>query len=332
MAYENYGQIYRDVLVYAPATPLPMAKKLVRDGYRTVIDRYRWSSLRKQSGFNLKAPFTSTDGYLGVTNGLTEVRGDHTLYLEAITYTNSQLSLLQGMQLVVGGKAPYYTVVTAEAAGTLPETLLLYIDRTYTGTTDATTSFSIQPIYLTTATDFDSFISVVDVANNWRIRTDVLQEVLDKWDANRSSTGTSWVLSPAGFNTSTATGGREDGIPMYEIWPRPSAQYQYPYRYYMRSDLVNDGDVPIWPISHRTEILKQFALSEIAKWPGTKDKPNPYFNVQLYSQHKEDFLKELYLLQKQDQEVAMTDLYFNDTWSELPFAPVDAKFAQSHAY
>lgn len=340
MAYETYGQVYRDVLVYAPATPLPLAKKLVRDAYRSVIDRYRWSALRGQAIFRLRAPFFSSDvsgdNSIAAIPGTAIFEGSNAVYTACLTEYGS-LDNMEGLQLICDGKAPFYTIVTAEAAGTLPETLRLTVDMQVgapanSGISYAPATWAIQPVYLTTAEDFDMFISIVDIDNNWRIRSDVLQEVLDKWDANRSSTGTPWVLAATSFNAAVATGGTLAGVPRYEIWPRCNVAKQYPYRYYKRSDLVADGDVPIWPLSHRTEVLKQFALAEIAKWPGTKDKPNPYFNIQLYNQHKSDFLDELYKLQKQDQEVALTDQSYADMWSDMPFAPIDAKFAQNHAY
>lgn len=337
MAYENYGQIYRDVLVYAPATPLPLAKKLVRDAYRSVIDRYRWSALRKQEIFRVTAPVASSDvtgdSAISVVPGTRVFETSHDVYVEFQTTYPQWI----GQQLICDGKSPIYTITDVQLAGTLPEALLITVDMAVgapanSGSSYIPDSWSIQPVYLTPADDFDMFISVIDVDNNWRIRTDVLQEVLDKWDANRSSTGTPWVLAATSFNAATATGGTLAGVPRYELWPRYSGAKQYPYRYYKRADLVEDTDVPIWPLSHRTEVLKQFALAEIAKWPGTKDKPNPYFNIQLFNQHKQDFLDELYKLQKQDQEVAGTDQSYADSWSQLPFSPLDAKFIQNHAY
>jgi hypothetical protein len=286
------------------------------------------------------APFTSTDANDGVISaipGTSLFTGDHDVYVAAVSEYGSSLANMIGLQLICNGKAPFYTITDAQPAGTLPETIEITVDMAVgapanSGLSFVPSSWSIQPVYLTPQEDFDMFISIVDIDNNWRIRSDVLQEVLDKWDANRSSTGTPWVLSATSFNAAVATGGTLAGVPRYEIWPRCNVAKQYPYRYYKRADLVNDTDVPIWPISHRTEILKQFALGEIAKWPGTKDKPNPYFNMSLFNQHKADFLDELYKLQKQDQEVALTDQGYADVWSDMPWAPVDAKFIQNHAY
>ena len=76
-------------------------------------------------------------------------------------------------------------------------------------------------------------------------------------------------------------------------------------------------------------MIKKGALADLCKWPGTVEHPNPMFNLSLSRRYEEEWQEELDELERNDQEIYMTNLWYAST--DLPYAPLDAKFYQTHA-
>lgn len=298
----TFEWLWKRVLVYAPKCPIPLAQEFINTAYSRAISFYRWNCLRKEGGFFIEAPYQT--GTVTVTEGSTSVVGSGT------TWTTD----MEGMQFLTAGIAPYFTVVDVASATSLT------LDRPYSKEDGVGLTYSIQQIYLEAPSDFVEFESVRDLVNNWSIRFDVPQAVLDTWDAQRTFSGDPWLLSPAAPSSS--------GLRRYEIWPRPGASASLPFRYYSKPPLLSaNSDTPIFPI--RGDILVEGALSELAKWPGLVDAPNPFFNLSLHKLHNEEFEKKLHSAAMEDQESNQTWIKYADE-DRLPFAPIDAKFWQTH--
>lgn len=304
MALATFIDLWRDLLLLAPNLPLPTAQRFVNIAYRRALDSFRWSALRGENAFFI--PAAETTGTVTVTQGSTTVTGAGTAWTSA----------LEGRQFFVDSKAPYYTVSDVTSGTTLT------LDRAYGAADGAGQTYSIQLVYLTPASDFLQLTDVRDITNNWRWMGLTTVEYLDRFDAQRSYSGTSYVLAAV---PPVSIG----GLPRYEIYPRPSTVVSYPYRYIKRiPELSAATDAPIYPV--RPETLRYGALAELAKWPGTSDRPNPYFDTNIFAEQEAAFQESLGRDNRIDQEINPTDLSYEPVSTTFPSFPWSASFLQSH--
>lgn len=308
MALTTFQDLWRDMQLMAPNLPLPIAQRLVNNALVRVYDSFRWSSLRAEGEFFLEAG--DDTGTVTVTAGSATVTGAGTAWTTA----------LEGMQFYVGGEAPFYTVSDVTSGTTLT------LDRVYGAEDGAGLTYAIQPIYLSVPSDFLHFIDIVDVENNWRLRWGCTAEQLDLVDAARTDSGTPFLFAAI---QPTSVGGR----PRYEIYPRPplAGGQSYHFRYQRRlPELTANSDLPAFPV--RPQTLREGALEELSRWPGTADRPNPYFSLDLSAFHRKQFDEAMGRDNKQDQEINMTELSYEPPSSSLPWAPMSAAFMQSHLF
>lgn len=307
----TFADLWKRLLVYAPDLPLPLAQEFVNTSYSRALSAGPWSGLRARGEFKFNTPEqvsgTVTNGSATVT-GATEAVAAHV-----------------GRQFYKTS-APFYTII-AQSTGTS-----YTLDRPWGG---ASAVFTISPapsagatvenVFVEAPSDFLHFISVVDPSNKWRLHRSFLPEHVDNWDPGRTSTGSSWIVIPASPSPVTATLGR----PRYEFWPRPGAEKYYTFSYIKRPALMSAAtDTPIYPI--RGDVVRHGALSELSMWPGTEERKNPFFNLDLARVHEEGFQKDLAANLREDQEIAQTAISFSD--EDLPLAPIDGEFLQSHAF
>jgi hypothetical protein len=90
----------------------------------------------------------------------------------------------------------------------------------------------------------------------------------------------------------------------------------------------------------RGDEIVRGALADLARWPGTAEHPNPMFarganggvwTPQLTQSFEAESESMLIDLERQDEEQMLTWLA-DASWSEWPYAPIDAAFLQSHAF
>lgn len=299
----TFEGLWKKLLVYLPTLPPAIAQEFVNTVYSRLLDGWRWSGLRKSSEFIVPAPHTL--GTANVTQNSASVVGTGT------SWTSSMV----GRQFFTGSQVPFYDIIALNVSS---QTITL--DRPYADPSNATSAYSIDLIYLVCPSDFSSFLSVVDLANNWKLHTNYLQEDIDLWDPKRTTTGTPKILA---YATQDA-----NGLRRYEIYPRVGSATTYPFRYTMRPALLAlAGDKPIFPI--RGDVIREGALAELGLWAGTKDDPNPYFDpgLSFYKSREERFLRYKEEAEKEDQGISQNVVtYFDD----LMPAPLDAAWLQTH--
>ena len=91
MSDATFEQMYKEVLLHAPDTPLPLAKKWVNKSYLKALSHGRWSELVEEDSFAIAAPYTT--GTVSVTLGSTSVTGSGTVWTSA----------MEGRQFIVPG-------------------------------------------------------------------------------------------------------------------------------------------------------------------------------------------------------------------------------------
>lgn len=307
MSDATFEQLWRRILVYAPECPIPLAQEFVNTAYSRAVTYYPWSQLKVES--EIRIPTAYSTGTASVTEGSTTVNGNGTTWTAAMV----------GRQFLTNGTAPIYTVASfVDATG-------IVLDRPYENDTNATAPYTISVVYFEVPSDFLLFDVVRDLSNNWKLRLNFTQSILDNWDARRSFAGTSWVVAAA--PPRLVTGG--EPIIRYELWPRPlPAAKTYPYRYTKQPPLLSAaGDRPFFPM--RGDILRKGAMAELALWPGTASLKNSFYNLDQHRTLEEEFQKGLREAWVTDNEISQTAVKY-DVSDDWQYAPIDAAFWQSH--
>jgi hypothetical protein len=106
-------------------------------------------------------------------------------------------------------------------------------------------------------------------------------------------------MAAQGLSQQTATLGQAQ----YAFWPLPTDAGSF--QYYMRTRPVALADATAFTgvLATRGDVLQTGALAQAAKWPGTRERPNPYFNLALARQLDEEFLRLAMQLDLRDDDV-----------------------------
>lgn len=297
----TFEQLWKRLLVYAPEVPIPLAQEFINTAYSRLLAFHEWSALKKDNAFYVHAPYTT--GTTTIAQGDTVVVGAGTVWD----------STMVNRQIRFGTNPPIYTIIT------FTDPTHLVIDRPLEAL-DGNGAYTIEDDYLLCPSDFLTFTSVRDITNNWRLNLQYTQEHLDIWDPRRTTTGLPRLLAAAPANNA--------GLRRYELWPRATSTVLYPFRYISKPALLSAAaDRPIFPV--RGDVLREGALAELALWPGTNTYKNPYYDLNLHNMHEKRYWKGVAELLLEDQQVAQTDVAYDVDYM-LPYAPIDARFFQTH--
>lgn len=312
MSDTTFEALWRRLLLYFPELPVALAQEFVNTAYSRALARKHWSALRGYGEFVIPATYSTGTASAAVND--TAVGGNGTTWTTAMV----------GRQIYFGGTGPYYTVVRVDSPGDL------VLDRPYGGTEDLSNgTYTIELIYLPVPSDFLSLLSVRDIDNNWKLYINRFsQEQIDSWDSQRSTSGTPWLIVPAAYSTAVSGTNTPSTVPTprYEIWPRSGGTKRYSFEYIKQIPLLSAAsDRPIFPL--RGDVLRHGALAELAMWPGTRQLQNPYFSTDQHSTHEDAFDKGLNAIEVEDENIAQTMIRYH---SDMPYAPFDAAWLQSH--
>lgn len=309
MSDQTFEQLFKRVRLHAPDLSPQLAMEFVNTAYSRSLALQDWSALRSRA--DIYIPPAHIDGTIDLTLGSAVVVG---------TATN-WTSDMEGWQLRINGQA-YFDILSVDSSTQIT------LSRPWAMESVLGSEYEISLTIINTPSDFLHFIDVIDPQNNWKLHLGFLPEQIDAWDAERTSSGSPFLVVPAGVTLGFAT--IPDGLRRFELWPRAVGAHTYSYTYYRKPALMATfSDRPIWPI--RGDALRAGALVELCKWPGTKVTPNPHFSLELAQVYQTDFDREIGRCAREDQEVAATDITYNDGFNGLSFAPFDAKFLQTHA-
>ncbi len=302
MAQGTLQQMARQIQAYCGSVPYTLAQRWIIDRYRSITENILWSFKIAPGTFYTPAMYNT--GNVIMTSGSATVTGVGTTWTASMT----------GMQFIIQGFVFTFTYVSA-TSGTIS-------DIWYGASTTGSVYQLIQAYITPTPTDFLAWISVIDPALGWRIRTGYTAFELDTIDPRRSATGTPTLLASRAYNSAV--------VPTYELWPYSTALKQYTYLYEKRvTDLVNPNDTP--PAIIRSDILVKGALADLSRWPGTKEDPNPFFDPYFnqYKNRDAEFREQMETIYVSDQNIYQTDL---DYYTSLPYAPISSAFMQNHTF
>lgn len=287
--------MWRTVKLHASAAPTFLVREWVNDA---------WKQLTR---------FRPTANYLRVSAALT-INASRSI---AVTATRGSATLTSAALFVAAdvGRTfrmatfPNYTIIAFTDASTVT------LDRVY-GEADASSTGEIYDGYATMPEDFGQFDIIADPYNQRRLAFWITQEQINMLDPTRQSGDTGpRLLATASPSPVTATLGRM----RYEYWPRPTAARSYPYYYFKQGANLADSFAFTGAMSEAGDVLQTGALAQCAKWPGTSDKPNPYFNMGLADRLEKDFIDGCQKLSLRDDDQGGSD-YLRVDWDRWPLA------------
>jgi len=302
----------RSLRLYVPNLPITLAQQFIRDRYRRILARRDWSGLRRESQFILNEP--KTTGTVAFTRGQTTITGTGT------SFDANDV----GRQFKCGVGSPVYTI-TAVDVGLQELTLNMPIGVA----SSSSSTYWILDAYVIPPTDFSRFLVVSNPIQGWRLHLAVTQGELNAMDPQRTFFGQPYAIVDRMYNIATATG---NPVPQYEAWPYATTDQTLFYIYLIQgADLINDTDVPIWPI--RSDAIVSGALADVVRWPGTTANPNPYFQrPEYWKSYEGEYEDKMIEVERKDEEIFLTMLEMFPTYG-YPMAPFtfSGSWLQSHA-
>lgn len=304
----TFKDVWNMVSLHAGSPDVLLCRAWTQWAYNEFCERRAWSHLRAETVITTNVQKTGT---CIVTKGSATVTGG------TLTFAATDI----GRQFRVSS-IPIYTIIAVDPAGATTATL----ERVYSeATTVGSTTAYILDAYVTMPEDFHRFISVLDPANQWRLRFWISQDLLNMWDPGRQSSSNPCLLASQAYSPVPGMTGQ----PRYELYPYQTGFATYPVWYYRKPENMLDSQEIIGPLARRAmEILLDGALSRCAMWPGTTTGKNPYFSLSLAERHEQ-------LFEKKIQEVTVVDeeLYYEaQPLSDFLYAdfPWSASWLQSH--
>lgn len=168
--------------------------------------------------------------------------------------------------------------------------------------------------------DFASFRVVVDPVRQVRIRTLDALDALVAHDPSLGATGPLTALIATGPSTTPLTLGRAQ----VRLYPSGTAS-TLTLVYNTLAPRLIDGQVFPPVLSDNAETLVTGALAQAALWPGTGDKPNPYFNAGLAQTKAAEFKYQIQMLSLRDDELYPDDLWESWTYADCGVAAGDPR-------
>jgi hypothetical protein len=296
LAANTFDQMARSLRLYVPQLPYTLAQQFIRDRYRRILERRNWSGLRSEGQFLLGA--SNTTGTVSVTRSSLTVTGASTTF--AATDVGRQFKL---------GQSAIFTVVTVNA---IAQTMVL--DRAWPDASASAQTFILFDGYVTAPADFKSFMYVIDKSQGYRLRHWVTQDELNAWDAQRSNFGQPFAIVDRRYNA---------GVPQFEAWPYTTSVRSLAFAYYaLGDDLVDDTDVPIFPI--RSDAIVSGALADVCRWPGTQERVNLYFGkMDIWKSFEFEFEDKLIEIERADETIYLTWLSTQNEFT-CPLAPMSS--------
>lgn len=292
---QTYAEVWRTVKLHASAAPTFLVRDWVNDAWKTLCRKRPTANfLRASSALTINAERAVTA----------------TVTLGSATVTSAGLFLAAdvGRQLRVS-TFPSYTVIAQ------PDVNTLTLDRPF-GEATATGTVTIYDGLALLPTDFGQFDLIADPYNQRRLAFWITEDQLNILDPTRQSSDSGpRLLATASPSPVTATLGQV----RYEYWPRPTSARSYPFLYFKNAQNLADSFAFSGAMSEAGDVLKKGALAQAARWPGTSDKVNPYFNLQLAQMLDKEFDNGCQKVSLRDDDQAGSDLS-RVHWERWPLA------------
>lgn len=263
----TFRDLWMSMRLYVPGAPVFLLQKWTRNAFRQLADRRIWS-------------WQLLEGQLVWDDARTVPDVTATFGSPTITKVGAFSSADLGRTFRVGSY-PLYTIVN-QTANTLT------LDRAYEGLTEGTLDQDAQILdaYAVMPANFEQFVAIVDPVNQRLIPWWATQEEISLIDPIRmAAESVPRLLASASLSTYTPTLGHV----RYEYYPKPTARGALQYFAKALPTNARDDDPIPGMLGARIDVLEAGILAQAAKWPGTSEVKNPYFNLALATQLQKDF-------------------------------------------
>ncbi len=255
------------IRLYVPNASIFLIERWVKNAFRELADRRQWSWQLIQGQIVWQDARALTE--IVPTFGSTTVISTNGDFLAADLGRNFRV-----------GTYPIYTVTEFANVNTIT------LDRPYEGMTDGSGDAQILDAYATLPANFENFIMVLDPVNQRLIPWWATWDEMSLLDPVRmAAESVPRLLASAIPSTYQATLGRS----VYEYYPKPTAHGALQYYAKALPIAMNDSDPIPGSLAARVDVLETHVLMSAAKWPGTTDLKNPYFNLALAQVLRQDF-------------------------------------------
>ena len=184
MAVDTYSEVWGRVLLRCPSLSPKLAQDFVRNAFRRLYEKRRWSWKIKFGQFI--APAIYNTGTVTVTLNSTTVTGSGTTFTAAMV----------GRQFRIGLAAPVYTIAQFVSATQIE------LDQVWGSDSASGAAYSIYQCFFTVPSDFHQFTTLWDPSFNWQLFLNVNQSEINIWDAQRASVGNSYCVSFRDYSSS----------------------------------------------------------------------------------------------------------------------------------
>jgi len=292
---ETFGDCWRRVRLHVPAAPTFLVREWVNAAWKPLGRMRHWGFLYGELRLTIAA--ARTVSLVTLTNGSVNV-----------TSAGGFLAADAGRQFRVTN-FPAYTIQTFNNAGSIDLDIPFGEDSTVATAT-------IYDGYATMPADFESFRLIADPYNQRRLAFWITADQLNILDPTRQGSDSGpRLLAQRPPSTYLPTIGRVQ----YEYWPRPTAARSYPAFYNKMAARLDDTTVLSGVMAEAADVLVAGALMQAAQWPGTPDRPNPYFNAGIARDKKAEFLTGVQQLSLRDDDQHPDDLA-TVHWERWPLA------------
>lgn len=296
---DTYGAVWRMVKLHCPAAPTFLVREWVNDAWKQ-LTRFRPTAnyLRVLSAIQIAAARTVADAAFTVLS-------------DTVTSAGGNFDATDEGREIRVGTYPSYTIISFDSANQIT------LDRPY-GEASVTGDASIYDAYATVPDDFQEFDMIIDPYNQRRLAWWITQDQLSIMDPTRtvSDSGPRCLVaaSPSPVESSL-------GRMRFEFWPRPTAARSYTCTYYKKGQGLSETFAFTGAMSDAGDVLQTGALAQAARWPGTNDVPNPYFNLGLGDRLQKEFEAGMQKISLRDDDIQGTDLA-SVNWSRWPLADI----------
>lgn len=292
----TFNKIWRALSMYNADIPPRLIQDWVNEAWTKVYDSKLWSWAAEEDQFTTIAPVPTGD--LTVTNGSATV-----------TATTSPFTpSMVGQQIKINKKV--YTIDSQADPNNVD------LDRPW-GLESGTHSGTVLTAYVSAPPDFYGFISVIDTEASRRLWTNIDMKHIDRTDPLRTATGPPTVLADRKWKTSPSSA---TTVPMYELWPHANTIRVYRLLYWkVPADFSRTEALP-YTISDR--LIKNYARAQMAKYPGTIERPNPMQSRLEAANYMIEFRDDLTDSMIKDDEIFDTDMWLDTKMIDL-HGPID---------
>ncbi len=289
----TFNSIWRVMSLYNADIPPRLLQDWTQEAWQKICGSKLWSWALEEDQF---ASIQSVDtGDLTVTNGSTTVTAAGTPFIDP-DHVGLQIKISPGH---------VYTI------DSVTSTSIIELDRPWLLATGTQTG-TVLSAYLDTPVDFFGFVSVIDVEAGRRIWTNIDLKHIDRNDPKRTAVGFPTILADRKWKTSPSSA---TTVPTYELWPHPTTQRVYRMLYWKVPPLFSR--TVALPHTISDIIIKNYVRAQMAKWPGTIERPNPMQSRIQAADFMTEFRDDLQDAMIKDDEIYDTDLWIDTKMTDL---------------